>query len=419
MRIDKIVCFIVSLLVVFSLLAKPRVWVYTDMSDPTDRRQGGHPQNDPDDICTMASFLLQANEFDIGGIVYGSTNRKSLGDPTDFVQNVFVAAYTHDRPFLEAAFGGYPEELPFMRSSITQDTEPIQFNPKSVYAELEDLESVAALIDYASEGPVYVLCWGPLTEAAIAVQHCLSMGKREALNNMTFIAHWTKSWIAQGTPEAPFKVANCRDDWAACVFLHEQAKAIDEVKYIELGSVGQSGIVNGGENYPRFDEFQKSRLGQIFINSKFYHGKPDQSDGSTFWLLRESFGVTLDDYKHDGTLTMDEEKRNRDGFKEKGYAILDDLFQRSDAAAVGNPFEGAFIADYFTYVYQFLNGRYYIYVPYDATYQFLDTSKNVVKAGNLVRGNHQLDLSDIAVGDYAVIVDCGGINQEFSLSKTD
>lgn len=413
----KLTPLIVYLLAFIFAEAKPHVWVYTDMSDPRDRRAGGHPQNDPDDICTMASFLLQANRFEIGGIVYSSTNRKNLGDATDFVENVFVAAYEHDRPHLEKAFGGYPESLPFIRSDITKSPVPVKFDPEKTYESLEGLDTVKALVEYAEKQQVYVLLWGPLTEAAIAVQHCLHTGNTEALENMTMIAHWTKSWIAQGTPEAPFKVANCRDDWEACMFLHDKAKQLEEVKYIELGSVGQKGVVDGATNYPDFDAFNSSRLGQIFIKSKFYHGKPDQSDGSTFWLLTEQFGVTLDDYPHDGTLSMEQEIANRDGFKAKGFAIMDDLKARSDAASVGDPFPESFIADYFTYVYQFLNGRYYVYLPYKGSYKFVDSDGEIAKQATLKAGNHQLDLSALAVGDYMVYVDCGGIVQEFPMEK--
>ncbi|MDP5170977.1 MAG: DUF1593 domain-containing protein, partial [Bacteroidia bacterium] len=76
----------------------PIIWVYSDMSDPRDQRKGGHPQNDPDDICSMASLLLSANRFDIRGIVVASTPRSGLTDPMPFVEEVFVAAYQHDLP---------------------------------------------------------------------------------------------------------------------------------------------------------------------------------------------------------------------------------------------------------------------------------------------------------------------------------
>ena len=64
----------ITLLLFFGSLAfsqtKPKVWIYTDMSD---KNIGGIEKegsaNDPDDISAMAGYLLMANEFDSKGIV--------------------------------------------------------------------------------------------------------------------------------------------------------------------------------------------------------------------------------------------------------------------------------------------------------------------------------------------------------------
>jgi hypothetical protein len=56
--------------------SKPKVWIYTDMSDKNIRgieKEGS--ANDPDDISAMAGYLLMANEFDTKGIVVSSTHR--------------------------------------------------------------------------------------------------------------------------------------------------------------------------------------------------------------------------------------------------------------------------------------------------------------------------------------------------------
>ena len=50
--------------------SKPRVWIYSDMSDK--RIPGSNAErtvNDPDDISAMAGYLLMANEFETLGIV--------------------------------------------------------------------------------------------------------------------------------------------------------------------------------------------------------------------------------------------------------------------------------------------------------------------------------------------------------------
>jgi hypothetical protein len=413
--------FLVSIaMVTGSARAKPHVWVYTDMSDPRDQRAGGHPQNDPDDICSLAALLLEANRFQIEAVVYSSTNRRNLADATDFVHSTFAEAYAHDLPFLNETIGGFQPEITFLRSSITGGPAPRKFDPERDYSDLSGLETVQGLVEFARHQTVYVLSWGPLTESAMAAKHCLDTGNLAALENMVFISHWTKSWIAQGTPENPFRVANCRDDAKACHFLHELAVTHPVVRIVELGSVGQTGLVNGSSGYPKFTEFRKSRLGQIFIHSKFYHGKPDQSDGSTFWLLAEAFGPTLADYPHDGSLDRSAEERGRDLFLANGHAILDDLLLRSNAAAeAANPFPESFITDRFTYVYQFLDGRYSIHVPYDARYGIQDAAGDLVMSGSVGPGNHPLDLDALAPGHYAVRVEFWESVRHFTLTKPE
>ncbi len=398
--------------------AKPNVWVYTDMSDPRDQREGGHPFNDPDDIVTMAPLLLEANRFNIETIVVSSTNRKYLGDSMDFVNSVLLDAYHHDVSYLNDAFGGYQNTINFVRSSATQVALPVRFDPSTDYSDLTNHETVASLIEYAEENEVYVLCWGPLTEPAIAVKHCLDTQNWKALEHMTFMGHWTMSFIAQGTPETPYAVANCKDDAQACRFIHDQARLHQEIKYIELGSVGQKGIVDGSAGFVRLEAFNGSRLGQIYLHAKRYGDKPDMSDGSTFWLLTEAFGVTLEDYPHDGTLTQEIEVSNRDKFHANAHAILDDLLLRSNTAAEAkSPFPESFIADHFTYVFQFLDERYYMHAPYDFSYQFFDKQDRVVRTGSLKAGKYQLDLSDLKQGDYNVQVRSGGVTQYFGLEK--
>lgn len=397
---------------------RPRIWVLSDLSDPRDRREGGHPQNDPDDISALAALLLEANRFEIGGIVYSSTHRRNLADATDFVTSTFVAAYAHDQPYLERAFPGYPPSIPFLRSSLTGHPEARRFDPAKDYRDLTDLPSVQALVDYATAHPTYVLLWGPTTEAAIALRHCLTTGNTVALQNMTFVSHWTKSWIAQGTPEHPFAVANCRDDAAACAFLHDTAAVDPRVRCVETGSVGQTGIVNGSTGYPKFESFNRSRLGQILLQAKFYAGKPDGSDSATFWVLLDHFGPGLADYATDGSLDQATEEANRDRFLAAAPALLDDLRVRSDAAAVAaDPFPPAFLAERFTYVYQWLNGRYAIYVPLPTRYRMTTMDGREVRAGELARGDHELDLADLPDGDYLVHTDGGGLAQIFSLTK--
>lgn len=398
---------------------KPVVWVYTDMTDPRDQRKGGHPQTDPDDICSMASLLLSANRYQIESIVVASTDRKGLADPMPFVSEVFVNAYQHDLPYLNATFGGYPDHIPFQQSSITKGGRAIQFDPSASYADLSDLTTVQQLVDAAVEKPIYVLSWGPLTESAMAVKHCIETSNEKALRNLIFISHWTKSSVSQGTPETPFKVANCTDDAAACTYMHDVAKDNPLIKFIELGCVGQKGIVDGSKGFSSFTDFNKSRLGQIFIRSKFYNGTPDQSDASTHWLLSGILGIGLEAYPNNGTLSQIQEEEMVNVFYDAGQEVMQDLLERSNAAAKANdPFSEGFLAEYFTYVYYtYYNKQYGAYFPYPAVYNLLSMEGDTIRNISYEPGNYKLEVDDLSPGKYQAIVQLAGIERRFTLEK--
>jgi hypothetical protein len=71
--------FVFASLILFgfnTLAQKPKVWIYTDMTDntlPGKNHMG--TINDPDDISAMAGYLLMANMFETKGIVVASTHR--------------------------------------------------------------------------------------------------------------------------------------------------------------------------------------------------------------------------------------------------------------------------------------------------------------------------------------------------------
>ncbi|MEM9986522.1 MAG: nucleoside hydrolase-like domain-containing protein, partial [Bacteroidota bacterium] len=392
------------------------IWVYSDLSDPRDQRAGGHPQNDPDDICSMASLLLTADQFDIRGIVVASTTRENLQDPMPFIKEVFVAAYEHDWPFLTANGARYQAKLPFMSSSLTQGGRSLQFDPEKNYADLGDLVTVNQLVQLAEKEPVYVLSWGPLTESAMAVKHCLDAGKEEALKNLFFISHWTKSSVAQGSPSAPFEVANCKDDRAACDYLHQVAARDKRVRFIELGCVGQKGLVSGitvgVSNQMEALLSHNTRLGQIFTRSKWYFNKPDFSDASTHWLLfshfrskaSDSWSLSLDDYPHDGSLAQAEEEELVEKFKTHAWRISSELWTKGLSFSSAQrpqsipyePFSEEFIASYFTYVYyNSFRQAYGLHLPYRTSYQLIDGSGDVIMTDTLDWGNHQLDLDSL------------------------
>lgn len=389
--------------------SKPNVWIYTDFTDPTDLRSGGHPKSDPDDIVSLASLLLSADRFHVESIVLGSGSFPNMKNPLPFIETVFVPAYKDHARKLNAKGASYQSEIDFQWSFITRTGKLRLFDQGNDYTDLSDYETASSLVDYARDNEVYVLVWGALTEPAVVVKHLVGTGQQDALDNITFINHWGKSFVQSMHMEAlkadPFKVTNCNLDRSACLYIHEQAKA-GKVKLIQMGSVGQTGIVEGSKGYSRLNEFSNSRLGQILMSAKFYSQKLDQSDASTYWLLAEDIGFSLDDYPHNGALSEDIELRNLAKFKALAPKIMDDLLTRSNAAS-GDPYPRSFIAEYFTYAY-YRWGRYNVYSPYnDIPFRILSPDGAVLKEGELKRAINGFDLPQRAQGHYRVKVDYG------------
>jgi hypothetical protein len=322
-----------------TLVAKPKVWIYTDMSDKAlkgNEREG--TVNDPDDISAMAGYLLIANEFETLGIVVASTHRsqhRTTPNQGDWANRYFGAAYRTEVANLNRRIGGYPTDLKFVESCIKESSE--RYEAKRTYASLEKYSTVQALLDAARALPegeiINVLCWGSLTEPAILVNHCLATGQAGVLKKLRFIAHWTNSSFRQGSKEHPEDVANCREDAAACAYLKEMA-LVGKITYYECGAIGQHGIVSGsqkGTNY--FNQFRISQLGTIFVDGKFAHNSVDHSDSATYWTLLGNWGVSLKDIASNGTNDPEVERRNEKTFLEWSPRIHDELLRRARAAA--------------------------------------------------------------------------------------
>lgn len=422
MQISKVVFTILLVILSQSVLLagvnvnKPSIWVFTDLADPRDQREGGHPQTDPDDICSIASLFLSANRFNIKNIVISANKQKNLKKPMPFFNEVLLAAYYHDLPYLNENIGGYPEKIPVEQSICTRNEKVIQFDESKNYTNLSEIVTVKKLIEDAEKEKIFVLSWGSLSEPAMAVKHCIETGNTKALRNMVFISHWTKSMVMQGTEEKPFEVTNCQADRNACAYLHRVAFENPSVTFIEIGSAGQTGMIGGISKFPYREEFEKSRLGQLFVRSKFYNGKPDYSDASTFWLLTGEFGVTMNDYPQDGSLTLEQEIQMIEKFRSGADKIVLDLLQRSNMAAkANNPFHRDFLSRYFTYVYK---KKYYgAYLPYDGILTIYNEENKPVQKHTFEAGNHELNLTDLAKGEYNVVVNIEGIERKFILSK--
>ncbi len=317
---------------------RPKVWIYTDMSDstiPGSNHRG--TINDPDDISAMAGYLLMANMFDTKGIVIASTNRpahRATPNQAVWANNFFGKPYRAEVAERNRAFGGgYPADIHFQQSCIKETAE--RFDPTRNYRSVEKYPTVKALRDEASRlrrgDVINVLCWGSLSEPAMLVKHCLDTKRASVLKRVRFIAHWTNSAIHQGSAEHPENVANCREDAAACHYLKQMALA-EKITYHECGAIGQHGIVAGspqGAEY--YGQFKTSQLGKLFAEGKFVRGKVDHSDSATYWTLLGTWGVSLDDIATDGSNPPSVEKANQDRFYKNSKRIHDELLRRSTA----------------------------------------------------------------------------------------
>ena len=316
---------------------KPKVWIYSDISDKTLKGENHMGTiNDPDDISAMAGYLLLCNQFETLGIVVASTHRnqhKTTPDQGKWANDYLGTAYRADLKNLNNNMGGFPGKISFTQSCIKESGE--RFDPEKSYASLKNYPTVKALLNSAEKekDTINVLCWGSLTEPAILVNHCLVNAKTNVLKRLRFIAHWTNSSWHQGTPESPENVANCREDAKACNYMKQMA-LIGKIRYYECGAIGQHGIVSGspkGEDY--FNRFKTSSLGKIFVEGKFVNNCVDHSDAATYWVLSGNWGVGLVDIKSDGTNPPEIEKRNEEKFVDWSGKIHDELLRRSEAAS--------------------------------------------------------------------------------------
>lgn len=325
-------------LITFTISAfsqKPKVWIYTDMSDKTIHGNNSEGTvNDPDDISAMAGYLLMSNEFNTVGIVFASTHRsehKTTGNQATWATNYFGPAYATDLAGLNANIGGYQNGFTFQQSCIKESSE--KYSDSKTYADLSGYSTVKSLLDYVSgqTDMVNVLIWGSTTEPAIFVKHCMSNGKSDQLKKVRFIAHWTNSSIWQGSDAQPWKVANCNEDIDACNYLKEKAieRAID---FYECGAIGQNGVMGGVSGDTYFNQFRAGEIGKIFREGKYAYNKVDHSDAATYWVLLGTYGVSLANINPNGTNPKATEQANSDRFDVRSKDIHDELLRRAKAA---------------------------------------------------------------------------------------
>lgn len=320
---------------------KPAVWIISDGCDKSLRHEDAPDKyiTDPDDISAIASYLLMSNNFDTKGIVIGSNNAIStlsnVPDQAQWAQEYFGAAYKSDLEALNREIAGYQDDIPFYNSVLVKDGST--FNPSCSYDSLADYPSIAALFEVVemSDDVVNIFCWGRMTEQAIFVKHCKSQCRYDLLRRVRFISHWTASYLRVGTEAHPERVHNCFNDAAACAYLKNEALN-GTISFYECGSIGQTGIVEGGYQGREFyDQFLSSELGRIYVEGKYVENKGwvDNSDAATFWALLGNWGVSLDDLQSNGKLTAESELKNQQSLFESAKSMQEELLRRSRVAA--------------------------------------------------------------------------------------
>ena len=348
---------------------KPRIWIHTDMTGVTGFKVDGSiataitdTDSDADDQVAMAMYLMMANQFDTKGIILTSTTRNTVLNTLTKFNEVHGAAYNSDLPCLNSNIGGYPTlaELNVKESSLTEGNKVLSYSnsPVDKYDNFNTLpQTVKDLInelkkpEYSPTNPLYVLIWGPMTEVAMATKHMIRNNMKTELSRMYVVSHWTSSFLNQtGTPcssfpsdQIQFKPANCNQNCQSCAYMHNEAKKTGaSFKFVDLGSIGQEGVVNGSSSFfkggnngvggPQYLNFQKSKLGDLFVKSKFSFGKPDGSDCATFLAVLGTYGVKLSDFNANGVLTKEHEQAGINKFSKTAVTLMQDLNDISNKA---------------------------------------------------------------------------------------
>ena len=309
---------------------KPAVWLISD---------GGKGINDPDDISAIAGYLLMSNHFDTRAIVMASTVHpwnKDTENQAAWAKETYGKAYAAGLENLNKYIGGYQKEFRFLESSLKGAG--ANFSPVKDYR-MGDYPSIKALFGEVlrSKELINVLCFGPLTEQAIFVKHCVDSNREDLLDKVRFISHWTASNFHVGNADNPDKTHNSMGDPIASKYMKDMARS-GRIVFYECGGIGQYGIVEGspkGKAY--YERFKMSEMGKLFVEGKFVKNRVDDSDCATYFALLGNYGVSLDDIASNGLNFPEVERRNEQAFLSSAKAIREEMMRRSDAAAGLNP----------------------------------------------------------------------------------
>lgn len=338
-----IITALLNLVIIQNAIAqKPKVWIISDGSDKNIKdKVTGKSIGDPDDISAIASYLLMSNMFDTRAIVVGSKFSLSMdwvGSQKEWADTYFLKAYKKDIPYLNKSIGGYQSEIKFLESYLKEN--PKKYIPSQKYISLNEFSTIKALFEEVdnSKEIINVLCWGTLTEQAILVNYCLIHNRKDILNKIRFISHWTNSSFRVGTLEQPEHVHNCFNDADACAYMKEMA-INGHIKFYECSGIGEFGIVAGSpKGLDFYNQFKKSEIGSIFVEGKYmdWIQTIDDSDCATYWALLGDWGVSLNDIASNGTNFPEVEQKNEAAFYKWSPLIRNELLRRAKLASKSN-----------------------------------------------------------------------------------
>lgn len=351
---------------------KPNIWLTSDFTgiktgqavwkDKTQTISHYNTESDADDYCALANYLMLANRFNTVGIVLGSdgASAERSTNAVDEFRKRFLPAYEHDVKYWnsENGIGGYPSADEIEATVRLASTQGKRFDPKESYKNIKKLPAtVSELVKqlksdkYSAKNPLYVMVWGPATEVAIAIKHLQANKQTKALQNLFVVSHWTTSYLYVQNPsrcrtdsidKIKNGVANCNEDCQACKFLHDEAAKVNaNFRFVDVGSIGQTGIVDGsvpyfsseGYQHKKVTTFKKSMMGEMFISSNFVQNRPDGSDIATVYVILGTYGLTLKDFNQNGQLTEAQERNGMQVYKKQATYILDDLLATSNIVA--------------------------------------------------------------------------------------
>jgi hypothetical protein len=155
-------------------VARPRVIVMTDIA------------NEPDDQMSMVRFLVYSNQFDVEGLIAGTSTWMRSRVRPDVIRHV-IDAYGQVHGTLSTHAEGFPSAETLGRLVTTG---PEGFGMAAVKLTGEDLSLGARQIvsagDRADERPLWVLAWGGVNTLAEALAYVRRTRRPEALE--TFVA---------------------------------------------------------------------------------------------------------------------------------------------------------------------------------------------------------------------------------------